>query len=72
MANLSSETLTIYGDDPDKTRHAALVICGYATDVQDATELLRAAGIIPDPEAQPVNIFIPGMDHRRNRRKKED
>lgn len=68
MASLSFETLILHAQDATKTRLAALTICDNATDIDDARTLLQAVGIIPEPEAQPVNLFVPGMDNRRARR----
>ena len=36
------------GLTPDDLRAAALTVCAYATDTQDARELLEALGLIED------------------------
>lgn len=58
MASLEFETIVLHAEDERKKRLASLVICGNARNVEDARFLLKACGIIPDPDAKPVHHIV--------------
>lgn len=43
---------------PEEQHAAALTACHYADTVDDARDLLKALGIIPDPEAKPIHHIV--------------
>lgn len=55
---------------PDEQHRASLTTCHYAQTTDDARDLLRALGLIPDPEAKPIHHVVQlGPVKTRPRRK---
>lgn len=54
------------GITPGQARDASLAICSHAADRDEATWLLRCAGLIPDPSHKPS---IAGATERKARQR---
>jgi len=67
--DLATETVT-FEDLPDEIRRrAALLICGRATDAEDARHLLEICGLIPMADRKPTHWRIAGLSHTYKRPK---